>query len=69
MSIKNTLSKQFSLMLYRAGQLSPRARLAMAGAIQNNPSINEMIKKALPHSDTTSAIIHDLLNAHHEKPR
>jgi hypothetical protein len=51
-------------MLYRAGQLSLRARLAMAGSIQNNP----LIKKALSHPDTIAARIHDLLNAHHEKP-
>lgn len=56
-------------MLYRAGHPPPlRARLAMAGAIQNNPLINEMIKKALSHSDTITARIYDLLNAHHEKP-
>lgn len=48
MSIKNTLSEKFSLIVYRTGQLSLRARLAMAGAIQNKPLINEMIKKTRP---------------------
>jgi hypothetical protein len=60
MSIKNTLSEKFSLIVYRTGQLSLRARLAMAGAIQNKPLINEMIKKALLHSDTTASRIYDL---------
>ncbi len=55
-------------MLYRAGLLPLRARLAMAGAIQNKPLINEMIKKAPPHSNTIAARIYDQLNAHHEKP-